>query len=104
MSISATRRVTGSPRTDRNYTVSRGHGESFVENVDTSNNVFINDDVRNDDIPPPMCLMQSRPSPPAIFMKNRLKIPTVLPKMSACMIIISLMSKRTPMTSFRNLI
>ncbi len=49
MSISATRRVTGSPRTDRNYTVSRGHGESFVENVDTSNNVFINDDVRNDD-------------------------------------------------------
>ena len=49
MSISATRKVTGSPRTDRNYTVSRGHGESFVENVDTSNNVFINEDVRNDD-------------------------------------------------------
>lgn len=49
MSISATRRVSGSPRTDRNYTVSSGHGESFVENIDTSNNVFINDDVRNDD-------------------------------------------------------
>lgn len=49
MSISATRRVSGSPRTDRNYTVSGGHGESFVENIDTSNNVFINDDVLNDD-------------------------------------------------------
>ena len=49
MSISVTRRVSGSPRTERKYTASGGHGESFVENIDTSNNVFINDDVRNDD-------------------------------------------------------
>lgn len=50
MSITSTRKVSGSPsptrRTERSYALG-GQGESFVENIDTTNNVSINDDSKN---------------------------------------------------------
>lgn len=50
MSISSTRKVSNSTaptrRTERSYAVG-GQGEAFVENIDTSNNVSVNDDSKN---------------------------------------------------------
>lgn len=50
MSISSTRKVSSSTaptkRTERSYAVG-GQGEAFVENIDTSNNVSVNDDSKN---------------------------------------------------------
>lgn len=47
MSISSTRKVSSSTaparRTERNYAVG-GKGEAFVENIDTTNNVSVNND------------------------------------------------------------
>lgn len=51
MSISATRRVSGSSnatRTER-YNASRGNSEAFVEHIDTTNNVLVNNEARNNE-------------------------------------------------------
>ena len=55
MNIAATRRVSAtlsSPKAEPKYYTSAGEGDSFVEHIDTSNNVFINDDMQNKDRDP----------------------------------------------------